>query len=90
MTTLIQTYDEQEEETIITPAEGKRIVVWNIKARYANNIVLGFASRELLALSGDGEIINPSMFSNEGGIDESLVLSCGAGTTIKILYEEVE
>jgi len=90
--TFRQTYTQAQEDTvIITPSSGKKIFIWSIIIETENNAILDFLTSEILVYEkpNAGKIINHNV-CKEGAINEVLSLTCGANTTIKILYDEVD
>ena len=91
MPTLIQTYGSQQTDaTILTPASGKKLYLWQVICDFAGGLALEFITSAITVTDqpGGGQIgiMNPD---KTGAVDEVLSLSCGAGTTVKILYDEI-
>ncbi len=91
MTTFIKTYDTaQTDLAIITPATGKSIYLWQVIVKTDSNVKLDFATSGInivdLTSAGEAGVMN---VDKQGAVDESLTLNCGAGTTVKILYDEI-
>jgi hypothetical protein len=90
----IQTISEDKTDfTIITPSSGKAIYFWQIVLDASGNdtgATLNFLTSAIQVAKVDGKgsvgIMNPD---KQGAIDEVLSITCGADTSVKILYDEV-
>lgn len=87
-----QTYAEsQNEVAIVTPSSNKKIYIWQVIIETATNASCAFltSAKEILILANAGST-GAMNVDKVGATDEAISLTCGANTTIKILYDEVD
>ena len=77
---------EQIDTTIITSSSGKKIYIW--KSIFEGVATLNFLTSEIVMYQNVEAHLryDPHL---EGAADEVLSLSCDAGTTVTVLYEEL-
>lgn len=86
----IATYETaQSDLAIVTPSSGKKLYLWQLILSADNGAELDFLTSEVLVAKIDKGSIGFSNLDKTGAIDEVLSLTCGANTTVKILYDEI-
>lgn len=91
MATKIQTFNTvQNGTTLIVPTNGKSLYVWNILIETSSNatVIFDYSSVKLAELLSAGSL-GINNLDKQGQTDEEISITCGAGTTVKILYDEV-
>jgi hypothetical protein len=81
--------NSQTDLAIITPASGKKIYVWEAVIESESSGEVEFLTSVIKVVSTDSSSRNKVGVHKEGAVDEVLSLTCGANTTVRILYEEI-
>lgn len=79
---------QQTDQDIITPASGKKLILWQFKGSSDTSCCLDFATSAIKLVdcgvgggSGQGPI--------EGAINEPLRLNCDGNSEVRVLYSEM-
>lgn len=83
------TYGSPQIDTVIlTPGNGDYLYIWNIVIESDGDYELKFSTSGSV-IKGTGGIMGATGVNKQGVVDESLLLTCAANTTIRILFDEV-
>jgi hypothetical protein len=88
-TSFHETYGSAQTDTdIITPNGGDALFIWSVVVDSPGVYSLHFPTSGLV-IEGKGGLMGAVPINKLGAASESLQLTCPAGTTVRILYDEV-